>query len=283
MDMQLLKNFLVLAKTKNFTKASQILYCSQSALSLQIAKLELLLEKPLFNRDKRNVSLTVFGEQLISYAHQMIELEKKMLHAFRKSKLTGKIRFGTPEDIATSYLPLILAEFTKLFPEIVLDVHCEFTRNLITSFEASEFDIVLIKEDPQNPHPQSETVWKESLYWVCKKDSICRVGEGETISLVLAPQPCIYRQRAIDALNNARYNWRITYSSPSVMGTIAAVKAGLGVSILPETMIPKELQIVTALPKLQKTQIGLLKKNNDEPVASFCRFIHEHVTVSKML
>ncbi len=274
----LLKNFLVLAKTKNFTNAARQLYCSQSALSLQIAKMESMLGKPLFLRDKRNVTLTLQGEQLLSYAHRILQMEEEMMSHFQRPSIKGEVTFGTPEDLATAYLPTILGNFVEAYPGILLNVHCEFTVDLLNGFDSRRYDLVLIKQDPQNSHPLSEVVWKEPLVWVSNKNNLHFNSKHEPLPLVLAPRPCVYRQRAIDTLNKEGIPWRIVYTSPSLTGTFAAVKAGLGISVLPVNMVPKELQVVRDLPLLKDAQIALLKQNDaSEAAAALAMYVVDHI------
>jgi DNA-binding transcriptional LysR family regulator len=278
MDTHLIKSFLILAKTKNFTKAANQLYRSQSTISLQIAKLEQTLGKTLFLRDKRNVFLTLEGEQFLSYAYKILQIEEEMLHHFQKPSIKGEVTLGTPEDLATAYLPNILGNFVEVYPEILLNVHCEFTIDLLKGFESQRYDLVLIKQDPQNPHPRSEEVWKEPLVWICNKDKTDFHPKEEPLPLVLAPSPCVYRQRALDSLNQAGIRWRIVYTSPSLTGGLAAVKAGLGISVLPLKMIPKDLQIIRELPLLKDAQIALLKQENvSEAAAALAIYVINHI------
>ena len=278
MDTQLLKNFIVLAKTKNFTNAAKQLYCSQSAISLQVGRLEELLGKSLFLRDKRNVALTLEGEEFLGYAHQILHLEDQMMQHFHKPSIKGEVRFGIPEDLATAYLPNILGSFMDAYPGILLNVACEFTMDLLDGFNAQRYDLVLIKQDPQNPHLQSEQVWQEPLVWVGAKDKIHGYSKEESLPLILGPLPCVYRERAIDALNREGIRWRIVYTSPSLTGTLAAVKAGLGVSVLPFNMVPKELQVLQKLPVLKEAQIALLKQENvSDATKVFASYVLDHI------
>lgn len=281
MDLTLLKTFLVLAETKNFTQAAKKLYRSQSAISLQVARLEALMGRTFFVRDNRNVALTLEGEQLLGYAKKMLQLEADMFHHFQQPQLTGEVKFGTPEDLATAYLPGILSQFMETYPGVLLNVHCEFTMHLLKGFESQAYDLVLIKQDPQNPHPKSELAWKESLVWVWsghKSNSYLDFQQENIIPLVLSPFPCVYRQRAIDALNQEGIRWRIIYTSPSLAGTIAAVRAGLGMTVLPINMIPKDLQIYRHLPVLKDAQIALLKhEHSSEAVKAFAHYIVDHI------
>jgi DNA-binding transcriptional LysR family regulator len=278
MDTILLKSFLVIAKTRNFTKAAHQLLRSQSAISLQIARLEEMLGKPLFERDKRNVNLTLEGEQFLGYAHKILQIEEEMINHFQRPSIKGEVTFGTPEDLATAYLPTVLANFAEAYPGILLNVHCEFTMDLLKRFESQYYDLVLIKQDPQNPHPRSEEVWKEPLVWVSSKDASHFNWKEEPLPLVLAPPPCVYRQKAIDTLNREGIRWRIVYTSPSITGAFAAVKAGLGISVLPFNMIPKELQIVRGLPALKDAQIALLKQEHaSEAGTALAIYVVNHI------
>jgi DNA-binding transcriptional LysR family regulator len=273
MDSALLKTFLVLAETKSFTAAAQKLFRSQSAISLQVIRLEKLIGKPLFIRNNRNVLLTLEGEQLIGYAKKILQTESEMLAHFDHPNLAGEITFGSPEDIATFFLPTILENFVELYPKISIHVNCEFTLDLLKKFDQGAYQLILIKEDPQNPHPKSEKLREESLVWVAKKGF---EKTAEPLSLVLSPSPCVYRQRAIDALNQESIRWKIAYTSPSLAGTLAAVKAGLGVTVLPIEMVPKDLKILTHLPKPKNAQIALLKQEtNSEAISAFASFIVE--------
>lgn len=281
MDTNLLKSFLTLASTRNFTKAAEKLYLSQSAISLQMGRLEAILGKSLFVRDKRNVALTLEGEELIGFASKLLQMEEEMISHFQIPAIKGEVTFGTPEDLATVYLPRILGNFVESHPGILLNVHCEFTLDLLKKFDDKSYDLVLIKQDPQNPHPKSEEVWKEPLVWVCAKDSVHCHESNEPLPLVLAPSPCVYKQRAIDALSKEGIRWRIVYTSPSLTGTLAAVKAGLGISVLPFNMVPKELQILRHLPLLKDAQIALLKQESASDAArALALYVADHIMVN---
>ena len=134
-DTLLLRTFLILAETKNFTRTAERIGRSQSAASMQIAKLEELLDVQLFVRDKRHVRLTADGEKLLGYARQMVGLSDAMIGRFREPEVKGEISFGSPEDFTTFHLPSILANFTKSHPLVMLHVNCDLTLSLIKDFE----------------------------------------------------------------------------------------------------------------------------------------------------
>lgn len=258
-DTQLLKSFIAIADTGNFTQAADKVGRTQSALSLQIKKLEAALGCSLFERDSRNVKLTGQGEIFLGYAQRIIELQWEVYSRLREPDIQGEIRLGTPEDFATHYLPDVLATFRKHHPRVQLSVSCDLTLNLLQGFSRGHYDVVLVKRDPQSVKGGIK-VWREPLVWAAADGYHLE----QPLSLVLSPQPCIYRARALAALDRAKKTWRLAYTSPSLAGTIAAVKAGLGVTVLPANMLPSGIQAVRSkmkLPALADAEIALLKKD----------------------
>jgi DNA-binding transcriptional LysR family regulator len=181
-----------------------------------------------------------------------------------------------PEDFASVFLSDVLAEYCQLHPRILLNIECDLTLKLFARFKKKEFDLVLVKMSKPGDFPNGIDVWSESLEWVGSPEFF-RQDRSEAIPLVLSPQPCVYRSRAIKALEQAKRKWRIVFSSHSYAGTTAAVKAGMGVTVLPRNMVPEELNIIKHqknIPELDNTHISLLKHNNKNPaVNSFEKFV----------
>ncbi len=259
-DTLTLKTFIAVAETQSFSRAGEIVGRSQSAVSLQIKKLEDSLEAPLFSRTSRDVNLTEEGEIFLGYAHRMIQLQWEAYSRINEPEVRGEITFGVPEDFATHYLPDILASFTQHHPHVQLHVVCDLTLNLLRDFEKGKLDIALLKRDPARVKGGTK-VWREPLVWAASKHYLPK----DPIPLILSPQPCIYRSRAIAALDRVRKPWQIAYSSPSLAGTIAAVKGGLGVTVLPANMIPDgivPLKGKSKLPKLPDSEVALMSSEN---------------------
>lgn len=254
-----LKSFVAIADTGTFGQAAAAVNRTQSALSLQIKKLEEQLGCELFDRTGRRVVLTPEGEVFLGYARRMIQLQWEAFSRLREPDVEGEIRFGTPEDFATHYLPEVLARFRQHHPRVQLMVACDLTLNLLDGFQRGEYDVILAKRDPQRVKGGTK-VWREPLVWAGADG----FRPGDRLSLVLSPQPCIYRARALAALDHSRRSWHISYTSPSLAGTLAAVKAGLGVTVLPANMIPPGIHPVRAelkLPALADAEIAVLKRD----------------------
>jgi DNA-binding transcriptional LysR family regulator len=260
-----LKSFIAIAETGSFGKAARTVSRTQSALSLQIKKLEDQLGCQLFDRGGRKVTLTPEGEIFLGYARQMKQLQWEVFSRLREPDVEGEIRFGTPEDFATHYLPDVLARFRKHHPRVQLNVSCDLTLNLLEQFQQGQFDVILVKRDPQSVKGGTK-VWREPLVWAAAEG----YRPEERLSLVLSPQPCIYRARALAALDRARRTWHIGYTSPSLAGTLAAVRAGFGMTVLPSHMIPEGIHPVGKdyrLPHLADAEVALIKQDEATKVA----------------
>jgi DNA-binding transcriptional LysR family regulator len=258
---------------------------------MQIAKLEQLLDTQLFKRNKRNVSLTPDGEKLVGYARQIVMLSDSLMSRFREPDMQGEIRFGSPEDFATFYLPDILANFSKTHPQVALNVNCDLTLTLIKAFENKEYDLIVIKQNPGDLYPGAKPLWRERLVWVGSGNEGQDMNfkdytkDHAPLPLILSPSPCVYRARATEALDNRGVEWKVAYTSPSIAGTIAAVKAGLGVAALPRKMVPKDLQpleVGQGWPDLEDSELCLLARDEGDPlIAGLSDYIRRNVKFNK--
>ena len=261
LDLDLLRCFVTIAETASFTRAGERLGRTQSTISLQIKRLEDQLGRAVFVRTPRSLSLTPEGERLLGPARQLLRLNDAAIAELFEPDITGRVRIGVPEDFATAHLPAVLSAFTKAHPLVELEVTCDLTLNLLDRFHNGAFDLVLVKREP-SAQLEGVRVWREPLVWAAG-DRDFWLGSGP-LPLVVSPAPCVYRQRAIDALERAHREWRVAYTCGSLAGSLAAVKAGLGVAVLPKGMVPPDLRVIDGapLPSLRDTEIALLQANS---------------------
>lgn len=271
-----LQCFIASAETASFTKASQRVGRTQSAVSQQIAKLENLLGKTLFKRGKF-LELTTEGELFLNYAKQIFSLHCQTIDHFKEPDLKGEVRFGIPDDFASVFLYDFLSQFTSAHPNISLHIECDLTLNLYENFKKKKLDLVLLKMARPKDVKFGLELSSEKLCWVGNAKLL---KDKKSLPLILSPKPCVYRKLATDSLNDNKIKWRVAFSSHSYSGIVAAVKAGLGVTILPQKMVPKDLTIIRSegLPKLENSHISLLKSTNQNPaINSFEDFIIKHL------
>jgi DNA-binding transcriptional LysR family regulator len=281
-DTALLRTFVLLAQTGSFSRTGALIGRSQSAVSGQIRKLEQVFGRILVQRDTRNVSLTGEGERLLVHARAMIAQADAMLERFRLPEVSGEVRFGSPEDFASAYLPDILGVFAAAHPAVELHVTCQLTLPLVEEFEARRQDLIIVKQDPTRRYSGSRPLWTERLVWVAStaiegKFELARMKRS--LPLVLSPAPCVYRNRATNALDPAGAAWTGVFTSPSFAGQAAAVRAGLGYAVMPQAMVPQDLLVLQGWPELLEAEIALLGQARlPHAAAALAEFIVERVT-----
>ena len=223
----------------------------------------------LLARSRREVRLTREGETLLPVAREVLAMLEGVAEALAAPDQGGDLRFGSPEDFATAFLPGVLARFVESHPLVRLWTACELTLRLIEGIEAGAYDLVVIKQSPGRIHPGARPIWREGLVWVGAEGARPPSREAP-LRLVLSPAPCVYRERATEALRAAGRPFDIVYTSPSLAGATAAVRAGLGHTLRPRTLIPPGLAPLPAragLPAVEETVICLLLRENAPPAA----------------
>jgi DNA-binding transcriptional LysR family regulator len=268
--------FIAVAESGSFTKAAAKVSRTQSAVSQQIAKLENLFGKTLFKRGK-SLELTSDGEAFLNYAKQIFTLHHETIDHFKEPDLKGEVRFGMPDTFANVFLYDVLSDFISLHPNVSLHIECDLTMNLYENFKKKKLDLVLLKMENPKDYKFGVELSSEKLCWVGNNELL---KTNKTLPLVLSPKPCVYRKVAIEALEKKNIKWRSALSSHSYSGIIAAVRAGLGLTILPQKMVPKDLQIIRSnlLPKLENSHISLLKNTDQNPaINSFEEFVIKHL------
>lgn len=259
-DLDLLASFVAVADAHNFSRAATRLGRSQSTISEQIRKLEQRLGKTLLERSPQLVRLTPDGETVLVHARRLLAMAEELEASVGRDPLVGTVRLGTPEDFATTHLPDILADFAHAHPGVALEVTCDLTLTLLDGYRRGAFDLVLLKREPSGLE-EGLRVWREPLVWVARSGEALPPPD-QPLALVASPPPCVYRKRATQALDRAGRHWRIAYSCASLAGALAAVRAGLGVAVLPKEMAPRGLAILDTgdrLPDLSDTEIALLE------------------------
>ena len=266
LDLDLVRTFLVVCEQRSFTRAGGRLGRSQSAVSLQIRRLEDQLGQSLLSRDPRHVVLTEQGESFLPQARRLLRLNDEILAGLAADDVEGEVRLGAPEDFATLHLPTVLGAFARSHPKVALTVTCDLTLNLLDSLREGTLDMALVKREPLGPD-LGVRVWREPLVWVALDAELAQ--RAGPMPLVAAPSPCVYRKRAIAALDAEGRAWRAAYTSPSLAGQLAALRGGLGLSVLPREMAPDDLTILTeGLPRLEDAEIALIKARGASPPAA---------------
>jgi DNA-binding transcriptional LysR family regulator len=257
LDLDLVRSFVSVLEEANFTRAAERIGRQQSTVSLQIKRLEATLNCKLLHRTPHTVRPTPEGSAFLPSARRLLALNDEIIAHATEPQMQGVVRLGTPEDFASHHLSKVLERFAAAYPAVLLEVTCDLTLNLIAKFRSGAFDLALVKRE-RTLEADGVRVWHEPLVWVEGGRDLARTADK--LPLVVSPEPCVYRHRAVETLDQAHRAFRIAYVCGSLAGSLAAVRAGLGVTILPFNMVPKDLNIIgeDALPVLVDTEIGLL-------------------------
>lgn len=257
LDLELLHSFVSVVEAGGFTRAGARVHRTQSTVSQQIRRLEESVGRPLFNRGGRRVALTEEGEHLLSYARRILALTSEAQDAVARAESLELARLGVTEDFAAYHLPRLLGSFSRSHPGLRLDVRCGVSVDLLGELEQGELDLAIVKRE--TGHRGGVCAWPERLIWIAS--SRHSIEQQDPVALAVFGQGCLYRNRAIHALESIGRPWRIAYSSPNLAGVQAAVSAGLGISVLPDVAVlpgHRRLTPGEGFPALRNTELALL-------------------------
>lgn len=272
-----LRTFVSIIEVGGFHKAGELLGRSQPAISLQIKKLESQLNKKLFEKVGQRYQANADGQWLYTKAKHILAQNDDVFRYFEQETLRGRVRLGIPSEFATRLLPSIIGEFNSRYPDVSLDVTSALSRQLLNTTQRSEFDIILaliaLEQDTS-----AEVLLEDELVWV---GDTTKLFNTSAISLVLAPDGCMYRSQAISALKQQTTQWKISYTHTDLYGLIAAIKQGLGITVLARSSVPPELKIIKhrSLPPLGKIKICLFNQSTQQAQVSqaLCDFIRSRI------
>lgn len=233
-DIELLRTFVTVVDTQSFTRSADRLLRTQSAISMQIKRLEQSVGKELFDRSTRRMKLTREGEILLNYARRMLSLSKEAMDEISQPDSPGRIRIGTSDDYANMLLPEVFRAFQRNFPNVQIDVICDNADVTAHRLKDDQIDLALIasREDA----PNDIIVRDEPLVWIISDST--SLANGATLPLAVFPEGCVCRDAMIDVLKRHGRDWRIVFSSDNIGAIHSAIRSGLAVSAVERGLIP---------------------------------------------
>ncbi len=279
LDLDQLQTFVAIADTGSFTRAANEVHRTQSAVSMQMRRLEERIGKALFEKDGRTNRLTEDGEKLLAYARRMIRLNRETMAAFDDTSLEGQIRIGTPDDYADRFLPEIMARFARSNPRVEMSVVCEPTANLVELLKRGQIDIALVTHSAGTG--QSESGRGEPLLWVSSANH--PIHEETILPLAVGRPTCMWRRAACDALDASGRDYRILFTSWSATVVIAAVLSGLAVSVLPECALRPGMRVLgeaDGFAPLPDIRIGIMRGHTPAGPSVIVEALARHISES---
>ena len=239
LDIDLLRSFAAVADSGSFTAAAELVARTQSAVSVQIKRLEEILGRRVFERTSRSLALTGAGETLLGYARRILELNDESVRRIAEPPVAGVIRLGITEYFVPTELPRILARFAAAYPGVQLEVRMGISSELRDAMSAGALDAAILRLAPRE---RPKAIWSEPLVWVAREGGA--PARGEAVPLALLPAPCWLREHALDSMKRLKRQWQLAFTGSSMASVRAAVSAGLGVSILPLSSVLPGMEVL---------------------------------------
>ncbi|WP_269631254.1 LysR family transcriptional regulator [Pelomonas sp. BJYL3] len=240
-DLQIdwLKCFVATVDAGSLSSAAPEIHRSQSAVSMQIKKLEAALGHPVLLRGPRQLQLTHEGQVLLGYARRMLDLHAEAQAALHEEALTGLVRLGVPDDYASKYLTPVLKRFAPRHGGVEIQLDCEQSTSLIPRVSRGELDLALVSRDNAR---RGTLLFHEPMVWVGSTQFDVWTRSPLPIAVYEPASPG--RRSALNALALQGRPYRIVYNSSSLAGQIAAVESGLAVAVLTQCSAPPHLQVL---------------------------------------
>lgn len=278
LDPDLLRAFSFIAEEGSFTRAAERVGRTQSAVSMQVQRLESMLGQKVLLRGKGgSVQLTQHGQYLLERSRELLALNDEIWCAFQAPTVQGKVRLGTPDDYALRYLPQVLKRFSDSHPAVEVEVHCLPSEHLVERLTAGELDLTLCTAGHEPRGWPNVELWRGRLLWITSERHAPH--RQDPLPLAVATGSCRWRSAAEHALGRIGRRYRIAYSSATLAGTLAPVVAGLAVTIAPVAILPDGLRPLRpdeGLPELPETAILLIKGR--EPHQPVTDVLAAHIT-----
>ena len=262
LEIDLLRAFIAVAETGSFTAAAEVVARSQSAVSQKIIRLEEILGMRVFERTSRTLTLTAEGERLLVGARKMLLHFDAFMREIKAPETLNTLRLGISENLVPTQLPRLLSRFSKLYPDLELELTTGLSNDLLADHEAGLLDVVIAKRK-MGAAQRGRVIWREPLVWMAASDY--EMEATRPVRLVMMRPPCAYRAIMIEALASVRREWSSACLASNLGGVQAAVSAGLGITALGTSFLQEGMRILDPsdkLPTLPSTEVAVI---GDEP------------------
>ena len=258
LDLDVLRTLVLAVDLGGFARAAHRVGRTQSAVSLQMRRLEDSAGQALFTRAGRSFALTTAGEQMLGYARRLLAINDEAVAAVRGTRLACPVRLGVLADFAETWLPPVLAGFARAHPTARLEVQVDRRVAVLEALDRGRLDLALVFDAER---PRGVALRDLAMTWIASRTW----RPGGVLPLVLFETPCVFRTAALAALDRAGIPWHVAFTSQSLAGIWAAVDAGLGVTVRTPIGVPRGLRVIdpraakpAGLPALPSTTLWLL-------------------------
>ncbi len=282
LDLTALRSFVAVSDAGGVTRAAGMLNLTQSAVSMQLKRLEESLDVALLDRSARTIALTPAGEQLLGYARSMLKINDEILNKLTATEFEGELKLGVPHDIIYPVVPAVLKRFAADFPRMQVRLISAPTRKLLDMFGRGEVDLILTTEETCGPGGQ--VLVELPLLWIGALDG--QAWRKQPLPVAFCGN-CIFRSGVLQALNGRGINWTMAVDSELDNAVEAAVSADLAVHVALKGSLPPHTEVIDhggLLPALKPQNINLyLLKPDDQPSQAMADIIQQCYTTPKLV
>ena len=273
LDLTALRSFVTVLETGGVTRAAHQLHLTQSAVSMQLKRLEEALGQPLLDRAGRGVSPTAQGEQLLAYGRRMLALNDEVWSRMTDTAFEGEIRFGVPSDIVYPHVPDILRRIDREYPRVRVKLISSYTLKLKELLDAGEADLILTTEN--DTPAEAECVAMQELVWVGAPGGVA--WRNRPLRLAFERR-CLFRPWALEALDRANIPWEMAVDTGSTRTVEATIAADLAVHAILEGAVGPFFERIThggALPDLPSSRINMYRSRTatGEPMDALAEMV----------
>ncbi len=274
LDLAVLRTLLAAVESGSFVAAARRVGRSESAVSLQLKRLEEQIGEPVFVRNGKQMSLTGTGARLVEYARRLLDLNDEALSAAAQNSIEGTVRLGVPHDVAETWLPAVVAGFRRSHPSATLKIIEGRSAVLLSQLADHQIDLAVVFSATR----PANVVWSANLpmVWIGRSDF--NLKKNEPLQLAAFDPPCFFREAAIASLKRADIDWSIGYASNTLSDLWSAVNLGLGVTVRTPVGLPVGLAMLDSqrgLPDLPPFNVSLCGLPIERPAVDRLRTIVE--------
>ncbi len=262
-DTESLRAIVAGADLGSFARAAVQLGRSQSAISMQLKKLEQQAGTPLFTRQGRGLAPTEAGDALIAYARQIIALNDEAAAAVGATMRTAIVRLGLPQDFFDDVMPAALKAFAQAYPNVQVDIRVGDNHKLSDEVKTGRLDGAIAFFEEGANH-EGELLCALPMRWLAH-ETYAPTKASESVDLVMFDHPCLFRKAALSVLDRSARRWRMAVTTPSLLYVWSALRSNLGIGVRTEHALPRDVVCLderSGLPVLPSIELRLLRSNN---------------------
>ncbi|MFK7853343.1 MAG: LysR substrate-binding domain-containing protein [Granulosicoccus sp.] len=280
LPIDLIRTLITISEVGGYTRAAHVLGRTQPAITLQIKRLEALVNAKLVSQVGQKSILTDDGQLLAVYGRKILRLNDDALAKFSPQTPGDTLRIGLPTDFATAYLQDALMHFNQQMPAVALKIHCNLSARLIEDLHEDEHDIIIaLYSDEDNQYLFHH--WSQQPIWACSEQF--KVKKQQPVPIIAHHEGCAYRDRMTSVLARERRQWNIVFSAPGIAELQSAVLASFGVTALTRTTLlhgMREINEDEGFPALPPIQLGIFYRHSQmsESGSRLIKHLNSHLS-----